>query len=103
MKLLTPILGGFALTSALIASISYFTLADSADRGSTVQFFIQSACLFAFLSLVSIFFSNPKGSSHKNKIQINKIIGLISLFILGIVGLFLAVLGLYWLLWTVSL
>lgn len=58
MKLISPILAGFAAVMALVAFVSYFTFSQD-SRGTAVGYFVGTAVVFAFLAFISSFFVRP--------------------------------------------
>src|SRR5579885_612135 len=92
MKLITPILGGFAALMAIFSVGSYFIFANQDNRGTSVGFFVGTAVLFAVLAYISTYFNKSSGSSNKLQQDINVKVRRVSLLIVVPVILFIAAL-----------
>jgi hypothetical protein len=94
MKLITPILSGFALLVAILAFASYFANSGQDNRGTSVGFFVGTAVVFAVLAFVSTFF-NKQAHAVDTQTIVNTSVRRISLMIVVPVILFIAAIYLY--------
>ena len=98
MKLITPILGGFALLMAVLAIALNFVNAGQDNRGTTVGFFVGTAIIFAVLAFISTFFNKqPQAGNIQTRINTN--VRKLALIIIVPIVLFIAILYLlaWWL------